>query len=302
MLTRSIRRLAVVVLAAALFGAASNLAYAGGAGGSVDCQQDPTNPSCTIQVGTPGDPGSPATTTKTPCHGPAGEVEPCYVEGVGWLGDDGCWYRPLTAAELAQYPDLFPAPTPPGQWYMGSCGTPPNNFPVTKYRIFNGAPNVAVLAAAAIKALNLPAPLIRTNPPSTTDVLVGVPVWLWLDPASWGTRSATASVPGLSVTATATPTSVVWSTGDGASATCQGPGTTWSPGDDPRAASPTCGHTYARSSAGTAGNAFTLSATVTWQVSWVGGGQTGTVPALQTTAQVAVRVAESQAVTAGLSR
>ncbi len=297
MLRSSVLRVVMVGIAAITLVAVTVPAFAGDGVGPVDCTQEPTNPSCTIQVGTPGDPGSPGTNTKTPCHGPAGEVEPCYVEGVGWLGDDGCWWRPLTAAVLAQSPNLVPPPTPPGQWYLGSCGTPPNNFPVTKYRVFNGPPNAALLAAAAVKALRLPTPLIRWNPPSATNVLVNVPVWLWLDPASWGARSATASVPGLSVTATATPARLVFSAGDGSTVTCSGPGTAWSPGGDPRAASPTCGHTYSVSSAGAPGGTFTLSATVTWHITWAGGGQTGAVPDLQTTAQVPLAVGESQTVT-----
>ena len=44
-----------------------------------------------------------------------------------------------------------------------------------------------------------------------------------------------------------------------------------------------------------------LRATVTWSVSWVGGGTAGTVPDMATTSQVAVRVAESQAINGGVS-
>jgi hypothetical protein len=294
MLRTAVLRIALAGGAATALIAWSVPAFAGGGVGSVDCTQEPTNPACTIQVSTPGDPGGPGTTTKTPCHGPSGEAEPCYVDGVGWLGDDGCYWRPLTAAELAQSPDLFPPAAPPGQWYLGSCGTPPNFFPITKYRVFNGAPNAAVLADAAVKALRLPSPVIRWNPPSATNVLVNVPVWLWLDPGSWGARSATASVPGMSVTATATPTSLVFTTGDGATVHCVGAGTAWSPAMDPTSASPTCGHTYTTPSPG---GGYALSATVTWHVVWAGGGQTGVVPDLHTTAQVALTVGESQAVT-----
>jgi hypothetical protein len=221
---------------------------------------------------------------------------PCYVDGYGYLGDDGCYWRPMTPAELTPYPDLFAPPAPPGQWYIGSCGIPPANFAVTKFRVMNGAPNAALLAAEAVKALRLPLPVIKWNPPSATNVLVNVPVWLWLDPGSWGARSATASVPGLSVTATATPTSLAFTTGDGATVRCSGPGTAWSPSMDPKAASPTCGHTYASPSPD---GGYTLSATVTWHVAWTGGGQTGVVPDLHTTAQVALAVGESQAVTGG---
>ena len=154
--------------------------------GSVDCSREPTNPSCTIQVGTPGDPGSPGSTTKTPCHGPGGEVEPCYIDRVGWLGADGCYWRALTPAELAQSPDLFPPPAPPGQWYIGSCGTPPSFFPIVKYQVFNGPPNAAVLADAAVKALRLPAPVIRLNPAPPPQVVVGLPTWVVVRTAGRG--------------------------------------------------------------------------------------------------------------------
>ena len=43
-------------------------------------------------------------------------------------------------------------------------------------------------------------------------------------PTTWGPNSATASVPGLSVTATARARQIVWDTGDGRSETCRNPG------------------------------------------------------------------------------
>jgi hypothetical protein len=130
--------------------------------------------------------------------------------------------------------------------------------------------------------------------------LVTVPTWLWIDAASWRPRTATAQVPGLVVTATATPSRVVWKTGDGsAPVTCTGPGTAWTSGTDPVTPSPTCGHTYRRSSAGMPSGTFPVTATVSWTVSWAGGGQGGTVPGLSTTSTAAVRVAEVQAVVTG---
>ncbi|MGY0234030.1 hypothetical protein [Longispora urticae] len=79
------------------------------------------------------------------------------------------------------------------------------------------------------------------------------------------------------------------STGDGSTVNCGGPGTAWTTAVGPSASSPTCGHTYTR--AGT----YTLTATVTWDVSWTGGGTSGTVPALTTTASLTLVVVESQA-------
>jgi hypothetical protein len=90
--------------------------------------------------------------------------------------------------------------------------------------------------------------------------------------------------------------SVTWSLGDGSTVVCNGPGTPYAAGGDPAAPSPDCGHTYARSSAGEPGGVFVVSATVSWGVSWTGGGQSGTLPALTTTSSAQLRVGESQAI------
>jgi hypothetical protein len=102
-------------------------------------------------------------------------------------------------------------------------------------------------------------------------------------------------VPGASVTATATPTLVSWSLGDGHTLTCKGPGTAYTPGANPDASSPTCGFTYRTSSAGQADRTFTVTATVHWSVSWAGAGRRGVLAGLTTTAAVRVAVAESEA-------
>lgn len=160
-----------------------------------------------------------------------------------------------------------------------------------------GAPPVIspeVLARQARARLDLPDVVIRVNP--SGDQLVGLPTWLFLDPASWRAQSATASAPGISVTVTARPTQAVWSMGNGDSVVCHGPGTPWRTGMDPAAASPDCGYRYLRSSAAAPSGSFTVTVTVSWQVTWSGAGQGGTVPGLTTTAAVQVRVTESQAV------
>jgi hypothetical protein len=143
--------------------------------------------------------------------------------------------------------------------------------------------------------LRLPAPAIAANP--VGDQLVNLPTWLWL--SSWEPVSATATVPGVSVTAVATPTSVSWSMGDGAVVTCAGQGTPFRPGGDPKAPSPDCGYTYRSSSATQPGQAFPVTATVHWTVTWAGAGQSGTFPDLTTTGNAAFRVAESQALNNG---
>jgi hypothetical protein len=142
--------------------------------------------------------------------------------------------------------------------------------------------------------LRLPTAVIRLNPAG--DQLANLPVWLSLDAASWRAQSATASVPGVLVTATARPVRAVWALGDAGTVACAGPGTVWASGTDPRASSPDCGYTYRRSSAGAPGGRFVVAVTVTWEVTWAGGGRSGTLTGLTTSSSVPVRVQESQAV------
>ncbi|MDF2258385.1 hypothetical protein [Streptantibioticus ferralitis] len=158
-------------------------------------------------------------------------------------------------------------------------------------------PSPAQLAQVARNQLGLPSPRIEANPAG--EQLVNLPTWLWLDRGSWGPVSATASVPGVSVTATARPTSVTWTMGDGRTVTCKGPGTPFSASGSPKSSSPTCGYTYRSSSAGQPGQAYAVSATVHWTVTWSGAGQAGAFPDMTTTSNAAFRVAESQALNSG---
>jgi hypothetical protein len=154
-----------------------------------------------------------------------------------------------------------------------------------------------VLAQTARRYLPLPAPGIRTSP-AAADQVVNVPTWLWVDPATWGPRSATASVPNETATVTATPVRVTWTMGDGRRVVCAGPGTPYSPGD-PARPSPDCGHVYRRSSAGQGGLAYPVAATTSWRISWVASGvvaASGTLAPLERTATTSLRVAEAQTV------
>ena len=280
----SLARFSLAVVMCLVLALVAAPVHAGDPIGSVDCVQNPTNPMCSVTVEVPGAPGSPGGGGNVPCRMPDGRSVPCSVPDVGWLADDGCYYQP--AVELPSPGDGVPDGQ--GRWYVGQCGYPPNED-VVKYRWFASPPGPQQLADEAVRALRPPAPAIRLNPKPPVPQLVRLPSWVWLDRSSWGPRTATASVPGMSVTATATPTKVVFTTGDGTSFTCAGPGTPWKRGMNPAAESPSCGHIYTRA------GAFTLSATVTWAITWAGGGETGTAPALTTTSSLGVRVTESQA-------
>jgi hypothetical protein len=152
-----------------------------------------------------------------------------------------------------------------------------------------------LLAQEAKQDLALPLPGVRTSPPSEQDQLVNLPTWLWVE--DWSPRSATASVPGVSSTVTATPTRVVWDMGNGDQVVCRGPGKPYDLSLKEHQQSSDCTYTYRASSAGQPGQRFQASATMTWSVSWTasgapGGGDLGEV---SSTTTFSMRVAEGQA-------
>lgn len=151
-----------------------------------------------------------------------------------------------------------------------------------------------VLAQRAVDRLVLLTPGIEASP--ETVQLVQLPTWLWVSESTWSVRTAQAAAGGLTATATATPVAVAWDMGDGATVECGGRGSEWEQGTNPEAASD-CSHTYTLPSS----EELPVSATVTWQVTWVvtdaGGGEvaSGTEPDMSTTGQTAWPVLESQA-------
>jgi hypothetical protein len=155
----------------------------------------------------------------------------------------------------------------------------------------------ADLAYEASRELPLPYPHPAMSPAIGADQLVGLSTWLWLEPGSWATLDATASVPGLSATATATPTRVRWDMGDGTVVTCDGPGIAYDPTRDDDAQSTDCQHTYQHVSAGQPSGAYTATVAVDWAITWSAtNGQGGTLPGTSRATSFPVPVAERQAV------
>jgi len=102
------------------------------------------------------------------------------------------------------------------------------------------------------------------------------------------------------VTATANPDQLSLSWGDGTSSTCQGPGTPYVAGaSDASGSSPTCGHTYRITSASAPGQQFPVTATLSWKITWAGGGQAGTFPDLATSTTVHWTVEQVESVLVG---
>lgn len=254
-------------------------ASADDAWGGASCSQSPS-PDCDVTAGTrPGHPSS---------HGHNSTNDPT---GTNSADDEDfdCRYVPVDR------------PPPDGQqkesggWFMVLCSPdgkdPDSHGPVWIPAGANTAPSLTPVQVAQIahRRLRLPSPSIAASPSGTQ--LVHLPTWLWLS-EGWAPSSATASVPGVSVTAVAKPMSATWSMGDGSIVTCRGAGTPFRQGSDPKASSPDCGYTYRTSSAG---QAFPVTVTVRWTVTWAGAGQSGTFPDLTTTDSAAFRVTESHA-------
>ena len=208
-----------------------------------------------------------------------------------------CVYTPAELSD-ASVAALGGQPEGEGGWYFKTCYGDDGSalaYPGPIW-IAGAAPAVSPesLARQARSKLRLPRVVMALNP--SGDQLVNLPTWLALDSSSWVSQWATASAGSVTVTATASPVSVTWSMGTGDTVDCHGPGTAWTVGVDPMAASPDCGYTYQRSSAGATGEAFAVTATVTWEVTWAGAGQSGTIAGLSTVGSAEVRVVESQAV------
>ena len=208
-----------------------------------------------------------------------------------------------TATQLA----AFGSPKPPsgkGHWVIEVCGVQGVlGKNATLHWQADGKPALpdpVVLAAQAESKLTLVKPTVDSSPAPGKAQVVQLPTWAWMPKAQWAPISATASVPGESVTATATPDQLSFSWGDGTSTTCQGPGTPYVAGtSNASASSPTCGHTYRVTSASAADQQFPVAATLSWKIAWNGGGQAGTFPDLATSTTVRWTVEQVESVLVG---
>ncbi|MGI5380704.1 ATP/GTP-binding protein [Streptomyces sp. CA-251387] len=200
------------------------------------------------------------------------------AEHPAWKGQDpkksdmyfySCWDPTKPAGEQQQELDGFVA-VPAGQ---------------------NPAPQVdpQELAQQAVDSMTLLGPDIA-SPKAAGKYTVGVPMWMWVNQSAttFGPNTASASAGGVTVTATAKVSKIVWQMGDGTSVTCNGPGTKYQASQG-MAKSPTCGHVYSKTSAGAQGGKYQVTATSTWTIDWQGGGQAGQLTEIrQTNVQVAI--------------
>lgn len=253
-----------------------------------------TGTQCQVGVGTPGGgpdtgPGAPGSNYLTsgspgPSSGPCPPGEaPSYL--VQYLGDSVITSQPGDQNPIT----LMPLP-PNSELVVISC----NGNYLTTAIVQAGQPpggasmpgvTGADLARQAFASFQAPIPAAEFSP--TTSV-VGVQTWLWLQ-GGWSSRSATASVPGLSATVTAQPTNVVWNMGDGQQTMCHGPGKAWDP-NQPNATTD-CSYTYP------AAGRFTVTVTVNFRTTWsASDGTTGQLGTITGRTTVPITVDEIQAV------
>jgi hypothetical protein len=137
------------------------------------------------------------------------------------------------------------------------------------------------LALHAAGLLRLPLPQAEVRPmvrfaDGAVGGLTGAPMWLWMHPAHWSTLRQRTQVGPVWAEVTARPVLQTWYFGDGSGPLlCEGPGTPLTDTDQALEGSPDCGYRYTVSSGREPGGRYVQRVVVTWQVSWVGSGDTG---------------------------
>ena len=155
----------------------------------------------------------------------------------------------------------------------------------------------AVVAQTIVEQMELRAITIGMVPedfPGSMGI-VGLPMWFWVaDPSeqTFGPMTRSASLGGVTVTATAKVNKVLWEMGDGNAVTCWTAGTPFTDGHGGEE-SPDCGYRYSKQ------GTYTIRATSFWSVDWTStSGPSGSIP-LQFTQSRIVEVGELQVVRSG---
>lgn len=141
-----------------------------------------------------------------------------------------------------------------------------------------------------------PGPTIRMSPRVEWEQIVQFPTWMWIEPSAWQPLTARADAGRAWAEATAMPARVVWDMGNGDRVVCSGPGAVFDESAPDASQRTYCSYTYRQSSSGQPNDAYTVSATLVYDVNWQGsGGAGGNLGTVTRTTTAQVRVAELQA-------
>ena len=219
------------------------------------------------------------------------------------LDGSGAWYECTLDCIALQNPIGELCPGGVGALYFWSTTPPPG---VDQYTPAQAA--VALARSFRLTPITIgmaPASKVHDNDPPGTQpyrrTWVGIPVWLWVanpTPLTYGPYAQTATLGGVTVTARATVTQVIWTSGAGHDVTC-GAGTPFDPSawtDWAAEDSPTCGFRFQQTSTDEPDAVWNVTATSHWTVSWTGAGQKGTLQLTNLTAITPVQVGELQSV------
>jgi hypothetical protein len=246
----------------------------------------------------------PGTPSKTPspqsavggtagCTNPfTGNSIPCTLHGAPWVAAWKCYVESLPNQPV----DAAHAGMTAYECRWAASGSPMLGITPIYWARSTPAPvDPAVLAQEAVASMQLRAIRIGMVPDESPGSMgiVGVPAWLWVDAPdaqTFGPATSSASAGGVTVTARARVSKVVWSMGDGKAVTCTSAGTIFRSGDGGKK-SPDCGYTYSKQ------GTYTIRATSTWAITWTATtGVTGTM-ALSFTSTRLLVVGEIQVLT-----
>ena len=229
------------------------------------------------------------------------EVVPCESE-YGWWSTDKFCYVQLADPQPPKTDAVWQGNTD-GAIYSCRIGAPgvANPFGLFWSASMPAGPaapvDPAVVAQSIVEQMELRAITIGMVPedrPGSMGV-VGLPLWMWVEAPSeqsFGPMTRSASLGGVTVTATASVSKVLWEMGDGGAVTCTATGTPFTDGHGGQE-SPDCGYTYPKQ------GTFTVRATSYWSVDWTSSsGPSGSIP-LQFTQSRIVQIGELQVVRVG---
>ncbi|MEV0391969.1 hypothetical protein [Polymorphospora rubra] len=227
-----------------------------------------------------------------------GQEIPCYDDVLGWWNSENrCRYKLV---------EPQPAGGPEGQTqYMRSCSGPGGAISGLEWLDdpppgFEAPPSPGDVARRLLATIEMKRPVISTAPGADGAGLVGLPVWLWIDPGEpyWGPITVAGGEQGVNVRLQTKAHKIVWDLGDGSdSIVCTNPGERYTPAKASQ--QPRCGRSagYRKSSRDQPGGRFTVTATTHWDVRWWSGTLSGTIEDQVRTSSASVEIDELQVVT-----